>query len=157
MAWLGLQLLECNNCRYNSDCIFLRKYFCNWFHIYVVRVVEMTEKRFTIHESMVCDRDMEISITLWQDKEQQKKFCDTLNNFHEENLRLKHENKYLQFAYDECSNNKLFSRRKLETENKNLKDENQTLKEFIKRLTSCDGKIYLMNGRVYNTKVLSFE
>ena len=94
----------------------------------------MTEKRFTIHGSMVCDRDMEIPITLWQDKEQQKKFCDTLNYFHEENLRLKQENKELQFAYDECSNNKLFSRRKLEIENKNLKDENQALKEALREL-----------------------
>jgi len=56
---------------------------------------------------------------------------EALNEQNETIIQLKQENKELQFAYDECSNNKLFSRRKLETENKHLKDENQQLKDLI--------------------------
>ena len=87
-------------------------------------VERMTEKRFTLKGLIdgvpnVCDDGVII---------EQEDVVDLLNAQHEENQQLKQENKELQFAYDECSNNKLFSRRKLETENKNLKDENQQLK-----------------------------
>ena len=42
----------------------------------------MTEKkeRFFTHENMVSDTEMIIPVTLWSNKEQQKKYCDELNN-----------------------------------------------------------------------------
>ena len=57
----------------------------------------MTEKkeRFFIHKDMVSDTEMKIPITLWQNKEQQKKFCDELNKLNDENEQLKKENKTL--------------------------------------------------------------
>lgn len=73
----------------------------------------------------------ECKICLWERQKDAQLFCDKLNEQHETIIQLKQENKELQFAYDECSNNKLFSRRKLETENKHLKDENQQLKDLI--------------------------
>ena len=59
-------------------------------------VERMTEKkeRFFIHKDMVSDTKMKIPITLWQNKEQQKKFCDELNKLNDENEQLKSELEY---------------------------------------------------------------
>lgn len=43
----------------------------------------MTEKRFFINGNMVIDGENIIPSTMWQFEEQQKKYCDELNNLHE--------------------------------------------------------------------------
>ena len=95
--------------------------FDYWF-TYVEGVVTLTEKRFAeiVSVEKVIDNETGKEYKCIIDTE----LLELLNELYEENQTLKQENKELQFAYDECSNNKLFSRRKLETENKNLKDEN---------------------------------
>lgn len=37
-------------------------------------------QRFFTHENMVSDTEMIIPVTLWSNKNQQKKYCDELNN-----------------------------------------------------------------------------
>lgn len=39
----------------------------------------MTEKRFFKYKETVCDKDMKVPITYWQNKEQQEKYCKELN------------------------------------------------------------------------------
>lgn len=40
----------------------------------------MTKQRFFTHENMVSDTEMIIPVTVWSNKDQQKKYCDELNN-----------------------------------------------------------------------------
>ena len=53
------------------------------------------------------------------------KLLELLNDLHEENHSLK-------FQLDECRNHKLFSRRELEKENEQLKEEVELLREGLK-------------------------
>ena len=76
----------------------------------------MTAKRFVLIDiGFVYDNDELIGM---------KKIVELLNELHEENQSLK-------FQLDECRNNKLFSRRQLEKEKEQLKQEKQLLYENI--------------------------
>ena len=56
-------------------------------------------KRFQRFESVVEDTMGVIPITLWQDKKQQKKYCDELNKLHEENITIKKDEKQLSIDF----------------------------------------------------------
>ena len=66
----------------------------------------MTKKkeRFFIHKDMVSDTEMKIPVTLWQSKEQQKKFCDELNKLNDENEQLRKalKNSYINEICENC-------------------------------------------------------
>ena len=84
-------------------------------------VIGMTEKRFklTNPENKFCDMNCGIN-----DKNKILTFTEVveqLNEFHDENQSLK-------FQLDECRNNKLFSRRQLEKENEQLKQQIKDLR-----------------------------
>lgn len=49
----------------------------------------MSEKRFQIYGCMVEDTLGIIPSTLWQNEEQQQKYCDEMNKLHDENQQLK--------------------------------------------------------------------
>ena len=103
---------------------------------------------------------------LWHDESGSQKVCDTLNIIMEENDGLK------QALSDEKHLNKLELDQlkeiigKLSDENEQLRHdatvliqantdyrkENEQLKQFIKELTSRDGKIWLSGGYVYDVK-----
>lgn len=75
----------------------------------------MSEKRFTLN---LMKKPSEIEM----DGKMISKYdvVRLLNTLHQENLSLK-------FELDECANNKLYSRRKLEEENEKLKEQNRKL------------------------------
>lgn len=92
------------------------------------------EERFFIHKDMVSDTKMKIPITLWQNKEQQKKFCDELNKLNDENEELKRKVDFYKYFQKDA--------RELEKENEQLKKVINMLKTtigrneaYIKRLT----------------------
>ena len=62
----------------------------------------------------------------------QHSVCRLLNHLH-------HENHSLKFQLDECANNKLYSRRKLEEENEQLRQQLKWKREEIKTLIEEDG------------------
>ena len=81
----------------------------------------MTKQRFFTHENMVSDTEMIIPVTLWSNKNQQKKYCDELNNMDNTiNNLSKHLEKALQDNID-LSNSKNISIADLYMENKELK------------------------------------
>ena len=65
----------------------------------------------------IIDNEEKIGLNLYQ-------AVDLLNHLHQENHSLK-------FQLDECANNKLYSRRKLEEENEQLRDELTFLNKVI--------------------------
>lgn len=87
----------------------------------------MTEKRFQIFGSVVEDTLGIISITLWQDKKQQKKFCAELNALHEENIRLKRD-------FDSCSHNWSMMYDEAKEKVEKLTEENWELEQENERL-----------------------
>ena len=76
-------------------------------------------KRFQMFESVVEDTMGVLPITLWQDKKQQKKYCDELNKLHEENHQLKRQIGNLEHTRDFCAE----CCERLEKENEQLKSE----------------------------------
>lgn len=94
----------------------------------------MTEKRFFTHENMVSDTEMIIPVTLWQNKDQQQKYCDELNNMDNTiNNLSEHLEKALQDNVD-LNNSKNIAIAELQTENKKLKEEIKKLTTFKKIL-----------------------
>lgn len=95
----------------------------------------MTEnKRFVIHQIMVQDTEKKVPTTLWQNTEQQKKFCDELNAMDETiNNLSEHLEKALQDNVD-LNNSKNIAIAELQTENKKLKEEIKKLDTFKKIL-----------------------
>ena len=81
----------------------------------------MTKQRFFTHENMVSDTEMIIPVTLWSNKNQQKKYCDELNNMDNTiNNLSKQLEKALQDNID-LNNSKNISIADLYMENKELK------------------------------------
>ena len=60
-----------------------------------------------------------------------------------ERNQFKRENELLKFQLDECRNNKLFSRRELEKENEQLKNENTKMKKELSLLAEFNQKALL--------------
>ena len=87
----------------------------------------MTEKRFKLKDYgydgwAVEDTTGEIFENDYIEDMSDQQVVDTLNELHEENQSLK-------FQLGECRNNKLFSRRQLEKENEQLKQELQEIQD----------------------------
>lgn len=94
----------------------------------------MTKQRFFTHENMVSDTEMIIPVTVWSNKNQQKKYCDELNNMDNTiNNLSKHLEKALQDNID-LNNSKNIAIAELQTENKKLKEEIKKLDTFKKIL-----------------------
>lgn len=100
----------------------------------------MTAKRFIDVE---CEND---GVYLWKDKDDveylnEEQLCELLNTLHEENKKLNQVNEMLQmdFAMTE----------------RNLIEENEQLKQFIKDLTTKGtGRIDLANGYSYRVSAV---
>ena len=93
--------------------------FYKWFNnrTYILVMMGMTEKRFvkthkTINWWAVLDNGKELL---------EDEVVELLNELHEKNQKL-------EVQLDTCLNTKLFSRRELEKENEQLKEENKELK-----------------------------
>lgn len=99
----------------------------------------MTKQRFFTHENMVSDTEMIIPVTLWQNKDQQQKFCDELNNMDGTiNNLSEHLEKALQNNVN-LNNRKNIAISELYTENRELK---QLLNEILLKTeyrTDCNG------------------
>ena len=94
----------------------------------------MTKKkeRFFIHKDMVSDTEMKIPVTLWQSKEQQKKFCDELNKLNDENEKLKKEISDASELLDGLTIPDLLDLLQTsEKENKELKEDIDDLRETL--------------------------
>lgn len=101
----------------------------------------MTDKRFFKHNNSVCDTDMKVPITLWENPEQQDKFCNELNGMQNtiDNLS-NHLQKELQENVD-LNNRKNIDIAILREENEKLKSERNYFErkktEYLTKLNEC--------------------
>lgn len=84
-----------------------------------------------------------------------KELMQDIEEIQKENEQLKQRNNRLEekIQRERISFTKTHERwsKEAETKIKELGEKNEQLKSFIKKLTSNDGKIWLMNGHVYKT------
>ena len=96
----------------------------------------MTEKRFMIciddeNNAIILDKNVNVG---------QYNLCNTLNELNDENKELK--TKLSEFDF-------------LKNENKHMRtviNENMQLKKLLRKISNCNGEIWLSNGRIIRLK-----
>lgn len=112
-------------------------------------------QRFFTHENMVSDTEMIIPPTLWQNKDQQQKYCDELNNMDNTiNNLSEHLEKALQDNVD-LNNSKNIAIGDLYMENRELKGVMNDILLKIEYRESYNGDKYsitvAISPKIYKT------